>query len=262
MREYIREAILNFFRKRSKLAEKLIADAGGWQWIEIVHQNRPSGWLDKLFWKRKEVQASRTKLELVKKRLRELIEECKSERVKIIDLGCGSGRDIIETLSGLAGTTEIQVICIDSDPKALAKGKELAENEGVADKILFQEADLHRVIEEAIRDGNKYDIVMAVGILEFIENATEFLIRIGNVIAPHGTILTTHIRKTLGPLPALLNKSFGIWCPIYRDREELEEILKNVFEEVTIEYEPKKVYSIAIGKRFKGNPHTDFLNQR
>ena len=242
------EAILNFIRKRSMLAKKLIEDASGWEWIEMVHQSQPNGWLDRLFWKRKEVQASRTKLELVKKKVRELIEERIAERVTIISLGCGSGRDIIETLSKLDRTTEIEAICVDIDPKAIAKAKELAENQSVADNILFQVADLNQVIEESTRDEKKYDIVMAVGVLEFMKDLGEFFVRIGNILAPAGTIVTTQIRSTLGPFPALLNKCFGIWCPVYRSREELEKTLSKVFEEVTVEYEPKKVYSIAIGK--------------
>lgn len=110
----------------------------------------------------------------------------------ILDIGCGSGRYMVE----YAKQGARKVIGVDFSPQMLELARKLLIQEGVQERCDFVQGNF---LELGFTD--KFDVVLAMGVFDYVENPQVFLQKLVNlsrgiVIAgfPGKSILRRHLR--------------------------------------------------------------------
>lgn len=109
----------------------------------------------------------------MQKRFEVALRECGDFKGKtIVDIGCGSGRYCVE----LARRGARQVVGIDFAENMLKLARDLADSNGVSHICQFIKADFLNYNFE-----NKFDICIAVGVLEYLKDPKIFLARMRSI---------------------------------------------------------------------------------
>ncbi len=145
----------------------------------------------------------------------EAVRSCVEPRV--LDVGCGSGR--IGELILREGAREW--VGVDFSEPMLALAAARLERFGERARIVH--GDFLEVTPEGL-----YDVVVAVGLFDYIPDPDTFLLRMHELCAPGGSFVSSFPAWT--PLKGPLRKLRYEWinrCPIYNYTEaELEELLR------------------------------------
>lgn len=104
---------------------------------------------------------------------------------KLLDVGCGEAT-IAEFLA-LAGA---EITAIDPNPAALAAAKASAEAFGAPVTFVRGRA------EDLLRTGEKYDVILALDLLESVEDPARMVWVIRQLLAPGGIIVISAITRT------------------------------------------------------------------
>lgn len=111
----------------------------------------------------------------------------------MLDVGCGSGQNSV--YFARHGVEHVHGVDISVEMIRLAE--ELARRAGVADRCRFEHLDFMRM-----PTGQKYDIVAACGVFDYVENAVEFLSHMAGFANraiygsfPGWTLVRTPLRK-------------------------------------------------------------------
>ncbi len=107
------------------------------------------------------------------------------EGLAILDIGCGAGL-LAEPLSRLGA----RVTGLDPAPSAIAAAEAHAEATG---------AELsYRVgtVEELAAEGGKFDAVLAMEVVEHVENVSEFVATAASLVAPGGMLCLSTLNRT------------------------------------------------------------------
>ena len=153
------------------------------------------------------------------------------KKLKVLDLGCGVGRNCIEVASKYK-QIDCRVDGVDILPLAIEKLNENAMEQNVAEKIY----GIVSSIEDYIIPNNFYDLIMAVSALEHVDNKESLhqkLLEIRDGIRKNGIaclIINSNVREydkiTKEQVPA----QFEINLPT----EELQIMLKEMFAGWTV----------------------------
>lgn len=115
------------------------------------------------------------------------------ENKTVLDVGCGSGRYVVE----YAKQGARRVVGVDLSPVMLDLARRLATQQGVRAKCEFFQEDFFEVLLD-----EKFDIVLAMGVFDYVERPDTFLERMvyfsnGLVIAsfPGKSILRMRLRR-------------------------------------------------------------------
>jgi 2-polyprenyl-3-methyl-5-hydroxy-6-metoxy-1,4-benzoquinol methylase len=114
-------------------------------------------------------------------------------RAKVLDVGCGSGRTSIPLARAGAG----HVTGVDFAPRMIELSKQAAKAAAVADKTDYFVADF------AEHDfGSKFDFVVALGVLDYVQNAVPFVKRMFDLAeneaifsVPKPSLVRANLRK-------------------------------------------------------------------
>lgn len=124
-------------------------------------------------------------------RLEAALDECKDIKNKsILDIGCGSGRYSVALAKKGAGL----VVGIDVAENMLKLARGLAEREGVGHICRFIKADFLNY-----NFGNKFDICLAIGVLEYFNNPKAIFDRI-KALANQKIIISLPVKWTFRSL--------------------------------------------------------------
>lgn len=123
------------------------------------------------------------------------------------EIGCGSGR----TAVGIAASQRAEVHGIDIALAMIGLAEALARKAGVAELCRFEAADF-----DAFRPTRRYDVFVAVGVLDYFSDPLPMLRRAATEFAPGGRIVLSWSAKGM-----LLNPARKLWlslgksCPVY-----------------------------------------------
>jgi predicted TPR repeat methyltransferase len=135
------------------------------------------------------------------------IGEAKGKRV--LDIGCGSGRYAVE-IAKVGG----QVTGIELSPEMLRMAAERVKAAGVNDKVELIEADFVAWADQ--QTGRPFDVAVAMGVLDYVEDAPAFIARMGKVAR---TAMASFPKPTLVRMP-LRKLRYGLRnCPVHFYRE-------------------------------------------
>lgn len=102
--------------------------------------------------------------------------------LNIIDVGCGGGL-VCEPLARLGG----KVTGLDADTQAIAVAKEHAIEQNL--KIIYENKDLAKITK-------KYDVVLALEIIEHVAEPQEFINQCAKILKPGGLIIFSTLNRT------------------------------------------------------------------
>lgn len=111
----------------------------------------------------------------------------KIEGLKILDIGCGGGLTC-EALTRLGAV----VTGIDADANAIEAAK-LHAKTCLSEKSITY---CHAAAEDAVRQGNKFDVVCALEILEHVADPAGFVNLCGKLLAPGGLVVFSTLNRT------------------------------------------------------------------
>jgi 2-polyprenyl-6-hydroxyphenyl methylase/3-demethylubiquinone-9 3-methyltransferase len=125
--------------------------------------------------------------------------------LKVLDIGCGGGL-VSEPLARLG----IDVTAIDASKVNIDIAKKHAVDMGV--KVNYQNI----LAEDLAESGQKFQLIMALEILEHVENLELFIASCKKLLAPKGLIIFSTINRTIESfLKAIIGAEYILkWLPI------------------------------------------------
>tara|TARA_B100001989_G_C24544059_1_gene469518 strand:- start:1806 stop:2402 length:597 start_codon:yes stop_codon:yes gene_type:complete len=106
-----------------------------------------------------------------------------NEKKAAVDLGCGTGDAVIKLAK--RGLT---VTGTDWSPEALRKAQIRAEEEGVADKVNFQEVDLDKLAEANLKAGEA-NIILCKLVIAFVSDRKAFCEVVKGLLSENGVFV-------------------------------------------------------------------------
>jgi hypothetical protein len=196
-------------------------------------------------------RAVRNRLKLIEHLLENLIlgQPAKNKPVRILSLGSGAGRSIIETIAGLDGQIPVRVVYFDRSRGAVRFSQRLSK------EILGQEkSDDFQWVCSDIKNLPDYltgfspDIVEMVGFLDYFSDADA--IALFRLIYQHISCGGWFIVSNINPnREASFVEKTVEWPLVYRQSNHLEKLLTDSGfsrEKVKLFIEPLKVFTVAV----------------
>lgn len=207
----IPESVLKkFMRKSSNDAVVVMDNVGSAKALEVMYGRYKKNLFSKgllqgiadLFWHHviDQTKGVRNRLAIVKdnldKEIKDIIENNKSREIKIVTIGGGSARGIVEVLDKYSKELigwNVSVINIDKSPKAIELGKELAKEFNMYEKFTWIE-DLAQNVKFLVKE-NSVDIVEMVGLLDYFrdEKSIEVFQEIYKILKNNGLFMVGNI---------------------------------------------------------------------
>ncbi|MDP2637020.1 MAG: class I SAM-dependent methyltransferase family protein [bacterium] len=171
----------------------------------------------------------------------------RGEQVRLLSIGSGSARPVLETVCDLSPDTPIQVMLIDQDQKAIHFSKELAQELHLNGTVEFVMGNFLKLIRRLTFQPN---IVEMVGLLDYLEDRLAILLlkEIFHVLEPGGWLITGNI----APNHERRFVERGInWLPMHhRTETQLKNLLFHAgFEEPRIQREPLSIHIVAVTRK-------------
>jgi len=155
-----------------------------------------------------------------------------NKNIKILNLGSGSGRDLIDVLSKNPYFRDYVSLAesVDTDEKAIRKGREMAREKGV--KVDFVQKNML-----SLSYRNEIDIILIIGVLCGLEErkCITVLKRIKRYLSKGGIIIASNVMEEMlkkDPLTSYILGDILGWNLEYKTPE----VLKRIFELVGYEW--------------------------
>ena len=176
-------------------------------------------------------------------------------RIGLLCLGCGVGREVVFPLSRMRAEERLEKInctCLDLDPVALSMSKTLAQENGLDGKIDYIQTDVLN-IRRLVGEGRipKSDVLVEVGLHEYREEddmRAWINHYINDALSDQGVYITSSMRSHWG-LPRLTMDAAG-WKLIYKDLKKTVNIIsESGLQVIESFYEPMGMHGIVVAKK-------------
>lgn len=153
----------------SRTREKPLGYAGDFLLLDWIYTQKTADsgigkLFDQMFHSYEAATAVRNRKAYFIRKCKELHER-KLKRVDILDIGCGSCRDIIEAHTICNNGTQYYFHAVDHEPKAIAYAESLLEGTDVKDFVSLENANAFQ-----FRTDKKYDLIWSAGLFDYLEN--------------------------------------------------------------------------------------------
>lgn len=203
---------------------------GDYKMIEDVYDNQPYSeglgrYYDKYFLNNPYAVAVRLRKDRLREMLRIYIKEnFKKPAIKILNLACGSCREVAELLKDLNYKGELTITCIDWDQEALDFSQEAIKEIPKNVKVKFLRGDLLVFIKEKkyLESIGKQDLIYSIGLIDYLPDRIlkKWMQFFYQLLPQGGKFIVTHKNreKTFPPLPP---NWFCDWKFVPRSKEEV-----------------------------------------
>jgi len=207
IKQAFREEIKDFIDKSRLIqrgAFKLSGYPGDFKTIEIFYDKKPisqgigfGG--DKYVLQDSYVKAVRMRKDMMKEELVSFIKKSQSSSLAIMNLGCGSCRELRELLSKMLVNKKLNFTLVDWDKKALQFSKKSLESLNISNNIKFKFKKLN--IFEFFRSPDKYskmlkkqDLIYSIGLADYMPNIIfgETIKFCFDLLKEKGTLMISH----------------------------------------------------------------------
>ena len=257
---YVFKEIFPYFM-RSRFAERAYYKpkgyAGDYLMMEMIYRNQPDGdgklgrLVDDWCLNTDAAQAVRGRREL----LGTLLGAWKSrihthdETFRVLNLACGSSRELFDFLAGQAETKRIETLCVDADPEALQfVGRHVNVGPHQASVRLMQENVIKWALGRERHQFGLMDIVYSAGLTDYLDDRLfqALTTRCYEHLRPGGVFIIGNF-GTHNPNKAFMGHLLQ-WNLIHRSKKEL----RNIFAatpfggNIDVVAEPRGVNLVAI----------------
>jgi ubiquinone/menaquinone biosynthesis C-methylase UbiE len=241
-----KKLIVDYFRDNSRISRELIKDPGTFKMLEIIYTKEGvCGVVDEYMSGSISGQALRNRLSVVILEVDKIIDaKEKKQKLEILNLGSGPGRDTMEIISSNENTS---VCCVDTNTEALAKARELIEERGVGEKISLLQKSLM-----FFPYNNYADIILMIGILCGLDyrNSVIVLRKAKRYLKKNAKLIVSNISKTAkdeDPFMAYLLDAVIGWKLVYKTEEEFTDIIQMAGYKVErFFYDERKFHLVAV----------------
>jgi extracellular factor (EF) 3-hydroxypalmitic acid methyl ester biosynthesis protein len=260
---YIFKEIFPYFM-RSRFAERAYYKpkgyAGDFRMMEIIYANQPRGdgalgtLVDQWCLNTSAARAVRGRRVLLKNLLDQeaAVLASRPEAMRILNLVCGSCRELFDFLAGKAGLDPIEAICVDADPEALEFTHQQVNVFSHGAVIRFMQTDVLRWVKG--RDKHPFgplDFIYSAGLADYLEDPLFQALarRAYETLRPGGIFVAGNFGPG-NPNRALMDHLLQ-WKLIHRDPERLRALLADTpfGTEVEVLPEPAGINLFLIARK-------------
>ena len=181
----------------------------------------------------------------VRNRKQFFIEKCKaltsnaSGPFTVLDLGCGSCRDVLETFEQVDNWDNLYFHCVDQEPRAIAYAEELFKNKPFRHHIHLENSNIFFLHKK-----QQYPLIWSAGLFDYLDDRTirVLLKKLWRILCPGGSITFGNFSPENPTRNGM--ELVGKWFLIHRSAEELLDIAQNAgipYSRIDIESEPEGV---------------------
>ncbi len=168
-------------------------------------------------------------------------------RFDILNIGCGSCRDVLEMYQYSKNGKKIYFHCIDHEKKALQYAKKLLADTRVQDNIYLDNENIFK-----LKTSKKYDLVWSAGLFDYLEDPMAIILlkKIWRYLKENGQIIFGNFSPKNPTRKGM--EMVGKWHLIHRTADHLIKLCKEThlpFSEIEIESEPLGVNLFCILKK-------------
>ena len=220
--------------------EKPLGYAGDYLLIDWIYtkQTAPSGrgkLFDLLFHNYEAARSVRNRKQYFLKKCTELSQQRKSE-VDILDLGCGSCRDVLEIFQTSKNGENLYFHCVDNEPEAIKYATKLLSHTKAQNNVRLECANVF-----SIKTPQKYDLIWSAGLFDYLDDrlASILLKKAWRYLKDGGKIIFGNFSPRNPTRKGM--ELVGKWYLIHRTADDLISLCKKAeipFSEIEIESEP------------------------
>jgi enamine deaminase RidA (YjgF/YER057c/UK114 family) len=205
---------------------------GDYRMLEIVYDNKPISenkniglYFDTYFLKSPYAVAVRTRKDRLREFLQRFINETNLTKVNILDIACGSCREIAELLPSLKTKVNVSFFCLDWDEEALSFSRDkLTPLAPKNIEFKFIKEDIMNIIkdESVAQSLGKQNLIYSIGLIDYLPDSIlkKLIHALYQLLLKDGKLILTHKNreKNFPPIPL---DWFCDWKFVSRDKEEV-----------------------------------------
>lgn len=244
--------------------------AGDYKIIDDIYLNDPkTTGFDRLFDNYYQMSAIsvgvRNRKEDFKKIISNFVKEKHTKSIRIMNLACGSCRDMQELLSHNMLTNKNVIFdCYDNDERALEYAKALLKlysNVNFIQENVIRLAATKRI---ALKVRKIYDAIYATGLFDYLSDriATKLIENLKLLLRAGGILIISNVRDRYNNPSVHYMEWAGDWHLVYRDDEEFKKLFieagfKN--NELRIQYEQQGIMQYIIATNTSSSNTENFI---
>lgn len=216
--------------------EKPFGYAGDFQIIDSIYKNqsRTNGFdrlWDNYFQDLAIAKATRERNEDFKKIILDLVRKNRNQGVRIMNLACGSAREIKELLDGDYDKvfTKVTFDCCDFDTRAIDYAKQLLNNPNNVN--FFQKNAIRLALKKDIKQElpKDYDLIYSTGLSDYLDEsiASRLMGNLKRALKKGGMLAIANVRDKYSNSSASWMEWVADWNLIYRTEAEFKKIFLN-----------------------------------
>jgi extracellular factor (EF) 3-hydroxypalmitic acid methyl ester biosynthesis protein len=180
----------------------------------------------------------------VRNRKEFFINKCKEladsnvDQINILDIGCGSCRDIVDAHTMCDNGTRFYYHCVDHEKEAINYAKKLLKNARISDRVQLDCCNAFQ-----LRTKKQYDLIWSAGLFDYLSNRTAKLLirKLWKNLKPGGQLIFGNFSPTNPTRTGM--ELIGKWYLIHRSSHELLKLC----DETGITYRTLRVESEPMG---------------
>ncbi len=239
----------SMMHKRTR--KKPLGYAGDFQLIDWIYtkktaSNRKGRLFDLLFHSYEATESVRNRKQYFIQKCNELSHNKKSQ-FDILNIGCGSCRDVLEMYQYSRNGKHIYFHCVDQEKKAIQYAKKLLANTHIQKNIYLDNKNIFK-----LRTAKKYDLIWSAGLFDYLEDSIAILLlkKIWRYLKEDGQIIFGNFSPTNPTRKGM--EIMGKWHLIHRTADHLIKLCRKTqlpFSEIEIESEPLRINLFCIIKK-------------
>lgn len=212
---------------------------GDYKLLEIIYDNKPISknigiYFDNNFLKNPYAAAVRMRKDRLKGLLQQYINETNFNHINILNIACGSCREIQELLPDLKAKNRITFTCLDWDEEALRFSQDKllssmtmgagAENKTKNAELQFVKENIMNIIrnKSLLKSLGKQNLIYSTGLIDYLPDRVmkRFIYLFYHLLEPGGKLVLTHKNRDK-TFPPIVPDWFCDWRFVPRNKEEI-----------------------------------------
>ena len=209
---------------------------GDYKMLEIVYDNKSISegvgmYFDNYFLKNPYAVAVRIRKDRLRELLRDYINETKLNKINILNIACGSCREIKELLPDLKTQNTVVFTCLDWDEEALKFSQDtLLPYKSKNVELKFVKEDVMNLIKNvnAAPSLGKQSLIYSIGLIDYLPDSVlkRLIQALYQILQKGGRLVLTHKNREK-TFPPILPDWFCDWKFVSRNKDEVVNLFYN-----------------------------------